>query len=137
MNEQTFVLVDQLRDKLVDTIKGTKTIAGEDTQIKIDVFVRSKLPEIVSLGQSVLADGKISLSEIITIIRFTSELVKSSLDIYSDANITEKLGIVRVIIQFLVSKLLPASPVISYLLNDEALEVLINFVYKFLVKDRK
>ena len=134
MNAQTFALVDNFKGKLTDYLKSTKTEKGEGTDIAIEVFVSSKLPEIVSLAQAVLLDGKVSLSEVITIIKFTSELVRDSLDVYSDSNITEKLGVVRIIVQFLVSTLLPSSKVLNYLLDDAALNVLINFVYKFLVK---
>lgn len=135
MNPQTYVLLERLKDRITTYIKGTKVEPG--SEIKIDVFVSQRLPQIIALGQTVLADGRITMSELVRIVTFASEVVRDGLDIYSKANQTEKLGVVREIIQFIVSELYKGNSFIkSYILDDKNLDGLINLVYQITVKWR-
>lgn len=135
MNPQTYVLLESFKDKITTYIKSTKVEPG--SEIKIDVFVNQRLPQVISLGQTVLADGRITMSELIRIVTFTSETVRDGLNIYSKANQPEKLGVVREVIQFLVSELYKGNSAIkTYILNDKNLDGLITLVYQLTVKWR-
>lgn len=138
MNAQTFVMLDNYRDKLTDFIKSTKVKNGDTVDLTIEQFVNQKLPEIISLAQTVMADGRLDFFELVRIVTFTSTAVRDSLDIYTKANITEKLAVVREIIQFLVNELYAGeSSLKDYVLDDKNLDGLINLVYKLLVKFRR
>lgn len=135
MNPQTYVILDKVADKLITYIKGTKVQAN--SEVTIDLFVQQRLPEIISLAQTVLADGRITFTELTRIVTFTSTTVRDSLDIYTKANQAEKLGVVREIIQFLVSELYKGdSKIKSFILDDKNLDGLINLVYQISVKWR-
>lgn len=135
MNTETFTLLEELKPQIQKTINATNTRAGDDVDILIDRFVNGTLLEIIALGQVVLADGKIRFDELIRLVTFTSRSVATGLDIYTKTNNTEKLKVVREIIQLVVSKLFAGpSGLKDFVLNDKNLDGVINIVYKLLVK---
>lgn len=74
MNAQTFAMLDNYRDKLTEFIKATNVRSGPAVDLTIDQFVNQKLPEIISLAQTVMADGRLDFFELVRIVTFTSTL---------------------------------------------------------------
>lgn len=136
LNDRTFILADKLRDSLRDIILGTKVQSGSEQPV--EVFLNERLPQIVALAQSVLADGRINFIELYEIVRFVSTNVRDGLDIYAKTNTEDKLIVVREIIQFLVKELLPRdSAVKRFILDDANLGGVITLVYQLAVKLRR
>ena len=133
MNDQTFILADAFRTKLQDVISGTKTQKGTDVQVEL--FLNERLPEIIALVQTVMADGRLNISELVTVVTFTVRAVKDGLDIYSEANQEEKTVIVREILQFVIGKLWAGDSALEkFLLGDALLDSVIKLVYHLAVK---
>lgn len=136
MNTETFVLLEKFKSPITELIESTKTQAN--SEVVIDQFINTKLPEIISLAQTVMADGRLDFFELVRVVTFTSRTLQDSLDIYTQANVTEKLTIAREIIQFLIKELIAGDNFVKdYALNDKNLDGLINLVYGLIVKFRR
>lgn len=135
LNIETFTYVDKFKDTLRDVITSVPTTKNADPII--DAFVNQKLLQIVALAQTVMADGRLDFTELARVVRFTSELVRDSLQVYDKSNKTHLLIVVREIIQFLVEQLYRGPGwVKTFVLNDGNLDGFINIIYALLVKGR-
>lgn len=135
MNAETFTLFEELKPKIQTTIESTTTRNGEDVEVIIDQFVNKTLLEVIALGQVVMADGRIQFTELVRLVTFTSRAVAEGLDIYTKTNNTEKLKVVREIIQVIVEKLFAGQSALKdFILDNKNLDGLINIVYRLLVK---
>lgn len=127
------LLADKFRDELTSFITKTKVEKG--SEVAIEQFVTQTLIEVTALATTVFADGRLTFSELTQVVSFVSGKVRDSLDIYSDANQTEKLKVVAVIVRFLLKQFVTVkNPVVDFVTKDGVLETFIDLVYKLLVK---
>lgn len=129
MNEQTLTLFEGLSEKLRSQFntEGPK-------EIEFDQFLRQRLLPVITATQAALVDGRIDGGEVFRIVVATSSAVRDGLDSF---NKTDKKVVVREVIQFIAGELLPGNKAVTeVLLSDQNLNGLIEFVYRFFVKQR-
>lgn len=135
LNLQTFTYVDKFKDRLTQIIKSVPTQDGSDAVI--DKFVNERFVQIVALAQTVMADGRLDFTELVRVVKFTSETVRDFLQVYDKDNKPQLLIVVREIIQFLTEQLYRGPGWLKdFVLNDGNLGGLINIIYALLVKGR-
>lgn len=130
MDAHTFEIMDKVLPKISEAVKATKIQKGSETEV--DIYLNAILPQIIGLYQTVFADKKVNITELIRVITAVSRLVVN-LDVYSDKS--EKVKVIREIMQTLSDEVSSQTPGLKDdIFTAKNLDGLIHIVYHLGVK---